>query len=170
MRQTHEPLASVAQLSLDTLNGIRSVGDAEISLADPLLRPEEVARLLSVRPSWVYEKVRAGELPCLTRRAPFALHPRNDRTLARRQALTSSPGTPSRSYAAPARSAPTRPVGCPVDSQTLDKPSCLKCGSASRARKHGIAELNISYAIRNATRWIIPRRRPDDADRTSDQR
>ena len=65
MRQTHEPLASVAQLSLDTLNGIRSVGDAEISLADPLLRPDEVARLLSVRPSWVYEKVRAGELPCL---------------------------------------------------------------------------------------------------------
>jgi len=65
MRQTHEPLASVAQLSLDTLNGIRSVGEAELSLADPLLRPEEVARLLSVRPSWVYEKVRAGELPCL---------------------------------------------------------------------------------------------------------
>ena len=65
MRKTHEPLASVAQLSLDTLNGIRSVGDAEISLADPLLRPDEVARLLSVRPSWVYEKVRAGALPCL---------------------------------------------------------------------------------------------------------
>jgi excisionase family DNA binding protein len=62
MRKTHVPLAPVTQLSLDA---IRWVGDAEISLADPLLRPEDVARLLSVKPSWIYEKVRAGELPCL---------------------------------------------------------------------------------------------------------
>lgn len=65
MPRTHAPLAPVAQLSLDALHADRAGGDAEVSLADPLLRPEEVARLLSVRPSWVYEKVRAGELPCL---------------------------------------------------------------------------------------------------------
>lgn len=61
----HAPLAPCAQLTLDALDAGLSVGDGEISLADPLLRPEEVARLLSVKPSWVYEKVRAGELPCL---------------------------------------------------------------------------------------------------------
>jgi len=65
MPRTHAPLAPVAQLSLDAFDAPRTSGDAEVSLADPLLRPEEVARLLSVRPSWVYEKVRAGELPCL---------------------------------------------------------------------------------------------------------
>jgi excisionase family DNA binding protein len=38
----------------------------EPMLADgPLLRPEEVARLLSVKTSWIYEAVRAGRLPCL---------------------------------------------------------------------------------------------------------
>ncbi len=31
----------------------------------PLLRPEEAARLLSVKTSWVYEAVRAGRVPCL---------------------------------------------------------------------------------------------------------
>jgi excisionase family DNA binding protein len=59
------PLSPAAQLTLDAVDATRPVGNAEISLADPLLRPEEVARLLSVKPSWVYEKVRAGELPCL---------------------------------------------------------------------------------------------------------
>jgi excisionase family DNA binding protein len=34
-------------------------------LEDPLLRPEEAARLLSVRPSWIYEAVRARRLPCV---------------------------------------------------------------------------------------------------------
>lgn len=34
-------------------------------LQDPLLRPEEAARLLSVRPSWIYEAVRARRLPCV---------------------------------------------------------------------------------------------------------
>jgi excisionase family DNA binding protein len=65
MGRSHAPLAPIAQLSLDALDAARIGGDAEISLADPLLRPEDVARLLLVKPSWVYEKVRAGELPCL---------------------------------------------------------------------------------------------------------
>jgi excisionase family DNA binding protein len=30
-----------------------------------LLRPEEAARLLSVKTSWVYEAVRSGRVPCL---------------------------------------------------------------------------------------------------------
>lgn len=30
----------------------------------PLLRPEEVARMLGVRTSWVYEAVRSHRLPC----------------------------------------------------------------------------------------------------------
>jgi excisionase family DNA binding protein len=34
-------------------------------LDGPLLRPEEAAELLSVKPSWVYEAVRTGKLPCL---------------------------------------------------------------------------------------------------------
>jgi excisionase family DNA binding protein len=34
-------------------------------LQDPLLRPEEAARLLSVRTSWIYEAVRARRLPCV---------------------------------------------------------------------------------------------------------
>ena len=38
---------------------------SEVSLSDPLLRPAEAAKLLSVRPSWIYEAVRNGTLPCL---------------------------------------------------------------------------------------------------------
>jgi len=34
-------------------------------LQDPLLRPEEAARLLSVKTSWIYEAVRARRLPCV---------------------------------------------------------------------------------------------------------
>jgi excisionase family DNA binding protein len=34
-------------------------------LTDPLLRPEQAARLLSVQPSWIYEAVRARRLPCV---------------------------------------------------------------------------------------------------------
>lgn len=34
-------------------------------LQDPLLRPEEAARLLSVRTSWIYEAGRARRLPCV---------------------------------------------------------------------------------------------------------
>lgn len=33
-------------------------------LDKPLLRPEEAAELLSVKTSWVYDAVRAGNLPC----------------------------------------------------------------------------------------------------------
>ena len=35
------------------------------SLAEPLLKPEHAAELLSVRTSWIYEAVRSGSLPCL---------------------------------------------------------------------------------------------------------
>lgn len=34
-------------------------------LSDPLLRPEQAAQLLSVKPSWIYDAVRTGRLPCL---------------------------------------------------------------------------------------------------------
>jgi excisionase family DNA binding protein len=34
-------------------------------LNDPLLRPEQAAQLLSVKPSWIYDAVRTGRLPCL---------------------------------------------------------------------------------------------------------
>jgi excisionase family DNA binding protein len=34
-------------------------------LEGPLLRPVEVADLLAVKTSWVYEAVRTGVLPCL---------------------------------------------------------------------------------------------------------
>jgi excisionase family DNA binding protein len=36
-----------------------------VSLGQPLLTAAEAAELLSVRPSWVFEAVRAGQLPCL---------------------------------------------------------------------------------------------------------
>jgi excisionase family DNA binding protein len=39
--------------------------DARTMLQSPLLRADEAARLLAVRPSWVYEAVRDGRLPCL---------------------------------------------------------------------------------------------------------
>jgi excisionase family DNA binding protein len=39
---------------------------AEATLAEgPLLCPHEAATLLSVKPSWVYEAVRAQRIPCL---------------------------------------------------------------------------------------------------------
>ena len=34
-------------------------------LDGPLLRPEQAATLLAVKPSWIYEAVRTGRLPCL---------------------------------------------------------------------------------------------------------
>jgi len=36
-----------------------------MSLTEPLLKADEAAVLLSVKPSWIYEAVRAGALPCL---------------------------------------------------------------------------------------------------------
>ena len=34
-------------------------------LDTPLLTPAEAAQLLAVKPSWIYEAVRSGALPCL---------------------------------------------------------------------------------------------------------
>jgi excisionase family DNA binding protein len=34
-------------------------------LDGPLLRPEQAAELLAVKPSWIYDAVRTGGLPCL---------------------------------------------------------------------------------------------------------
>ncbi len=34
-------------------------------LDGPLLRPEQAAELLAVKPSWAYDAVRTGRLPCL---------------------------------------------------------------------------------------------------------
>ena len=62
---TDEPPGPADQLTLDALDVASSVADSDVTLDDPLLKPEDVARLLSVRPSWVYDKVRSGELPCL---------------------------------------------------------------------------------------------------------
>jgi excisionase family DNA binding protein len=40
--------------------------DHEVPRLDtPLLTPAEAAQLLAVKPSWIYEAVRAGNLPCL---------------------------------------------------------------------------------------------------------
>jgi len=40
-------------------------GSADASAREPLLRPEDAARLLSVRPNWIYEAVRARRMPCI---------------------------------------------------------------------------------------------------------
>ena len=39
--------------------------DGRRLLDEPLLRPEEAAELLAVKPSWVYEAVRTDRLPCV---------------------------------------------------------------------------------------------------------
>ena len=36
-----------------------------LRLDSPLLKPEEAAKLLAVRTSWIYEAVRTNRLPCL---------------------------------------------------------------------------------------------------------
>jgi excisionase family DNA binding protein len=41
------------------------IATAPARLRVPPLRPSEAAELLSVRPSWIYEAVRANRLPCL---------------------------------------------------------------------------------------------------------
>lgn len=46
-------------------NSMSASGPPNPRLQDPLLRPEDAARLLSVRPSWIYEAVRARRLPCV---------------------------------------------------------------------------------------------------------
>jgi excisionase family DNA binding protein len=40
-------------------------GNGDGALSEPLLRPEDVANLLGVRKSSVYEYARAGQLPCV---------------------------------------------------------------------------------------------------------
>jgi excisionase family DNA binding protein len=65
MARGAERPAFADQLTLETLDAMPSAPPPDVTLDDPLLRPEEIARLLSVKPSWVYDKVRAGELPCL---------------------------------------------------------------------------------------------------------
>jgi excisionase family DNA binding protein len=54
--------------SLTGMSGTEPTSTAVVEsiLADgPLLRPHEAAALLSVKPSWVYESVRAHRIPCL---------------------------------------------------------------------------------------------------------
>lgn len=46
------------QLMLETV-------PASALLNEPLLTPAQAAALLAVRPSWIYEAVRAGRLPCI---------------------------------------------------------------------------------------------------------
>jgi excisionase family DNA binding protein len=48
----------------DELGGPAGVGQPR-RLDGPLLRPDEVAELLAVKTSWVYEAVRTGKLPCI---------------------------------------------------------------------------------------------------------
>lgn len=42
-----------------------SVDAKPVSLGEPLLTAADAAALLSVRPSWIYEAVRDGRLPCV---------------------------------------------------------------------------------------------------------
>lgn len=54
--------------SLTGMNGTEPTDAAVVEsiLAEgPLLCPQEAAALLSVKPSWVYESVRAHRIPCL---------------------------------------------------------------------------------------------------------
>jgi excisionase family DNA binding protein len=44
---------------------IAPLESSDISLDNPLLNAGQVAELLAVRRSWVYEAVRSGQLPCL---------------------------------------------------------------------------------------------------------
>jgi excisionase family DNA binding protein len=61
-------------MSQRTMNSFRQRADDSAAgelrpplrpLDGPLLRPEEVAALLSVKTSWVYDAARTGNLPCV---------------------------------------------------------------------------------------------------------
>ncbi|MGH2902454.1 MAG: helix-turn-helix domain-containing protein [Solirubrobacteraceae bacterium] len=52
-------------LTKSTSDDLSILDRPNAQLTDPLLRPEQAARLLSVRPSWIYEAVRAHRLPCV---------------------------------------------------------------------------------------------------------
>ncbi len=53
MRDDHHPSNGTSQLE----------GHGHTTLAEPLLDTVAAARLLSVKPSWIYEAVRDGRLP-----------------------------------------------------------------------------------------------------------
>lgn len=42
-----------------------SAQEVDLLRDGPLLKPAEAAGLLSVKPSWIYEAVREGRVPCL---------------------------------------------------------------------------------------------------------
>jgi excisionase family DNA binding protein len=54
-------------------------------LDTPLLTAAEAAELLAVKPSWIYEAVRAGTLPCLRIGRHTRFTPNDARGLATRQ-------------------------------------------------------------------------------------
>jgi hypothetical protein len=57
-------------------------------LDGPLLRPEQAAELLAVKPSWVYDAVRTGRLPA--RGTPHPFHADDARKLAHRPVSASA--------------------------------------------------------------------------------
>ncbi len=51
---------------MSTMPSIKRIpGGPSGAWMDRLLRPEDAAELLSVKPSWIYEAVRAQRLPCI---------------------------------------------------------------------------------------------------------
>jgi excisionase family DNA binding protein len=47
------------------MNSTTQTDSIRCRLDGPLLRPEQAAELLAVKPSWIYEAVRTRQLPCL---------------------------------------------------------------------------------------------------------
>jgi excisionase family DNA binding protein len=43
----------------------RHTSPSEVTLNEPLLKADDAAAMLRVSPSWVYEAVRTGRMPCL---------------------------------------------------------------------------------------------------------
>ena len=68
-RRTEQPAqrhpAAMSAPGASAANHLRSAPRGDRPLTEPLLDAASAARLLSVRPSWVYEAVRAGRLPHL---------------------------------------------------------------------------------------------------------
>jgi excisionase family DNA binding protein len=52
-------------MSIDTIGTNQPGTNNSRKLDGPLLRPDQVAVLLSVKTSWVYDAVQRGTLPCL---------------------------------------------------------------------------------------------------------
>jgi excisionase family DNA binding protein len=50
---------------MSTMPSIKRIPGGPRRLDGPLLRPEDAAELLSVKPSWIYEAVRTQRLPCI---------------------------------------------------------------------------------------------------------